>query len=112
MLGDKQCSQAPNSISFHFLSVVSNMSAPRILFRVSAARVLGDTLRFGLAGGRGRGHFSVQRSGRQTGTLLLVTPIKGPAALEAEVEMSELEDNTLLGRYLTKVTLFVSPYEF
>ncbi|XP_038560886.1 fibulin-7-like isoform X2 [Micropterus salmoides] len=112
MLGDKGCSQAPNSISFHFLSVVSNMSAPRVLFRVSAARVLGDTLRFGLAGGRGRGHFSVQRSGRQTGTLLLVTPIKGPATLEAEVEMSELERHSLLGRYLTKVTLFVSPYEF
>ncbi|XP_039988256.1 fibulin-7-like [Xiphias gladius] len=112
MLGDKACTQAPNSISFHFLSVVSNMSAPRVLFRVSAARVLGDTLRFGLAGGRGRGHFSVQRSGRQTGTLLLVSPIKGPATLEAEVEMSELERNALLGRYLTKVTLFVSPYEF
>ncbi|XP_071315485.1 fibulin-7-like [Trachinotus anak] len=112
MLGDKACTQAPNSISFHFLSMVSNMSAPRVLFRVSAARVLGDTLRFGLAGGRGRGHFSVQRSGRQTGTLLLVTPIKGPATLEAEVEMSELERNTLLGRYLTKVTLFVSAYEF
>ncbi|XP_073328497.1 fibulin-7 isoform X2 [Pagrus major] len=112
MLGDKGCTQAPSSISFHFLAVVSNMSAPRVLFRVSAARVLGDTLRFGLAGGRGRGHFSVQRSGRQTGTLLLVTPIKGPATLEAEVEMSELEHNSLLGRYLTKVTLFVSPYEF
>ncbi|XP_069019097.1 fibulin-7-like [Embiotoca jacksoni] len=112
MLGDTTCTQAPNSISFHFLSVVSNMSAPRILFRVSAARVLGDTLRFGLAGGRGRGHFSVQRSGRQTGTLLLVTPIGGPATLEAEVEMSELEHSTLLGRYLTKVTLFVSPFQF
>ncbi|XP_037834253.1 fibulin-7 isoform X2 [Kryptolebias marmoratus] len=112
MLEDKACIQAPNSISFHFLAVVSNMSAPRVLFRVSAARVLGDTLRFGLAGGRGRGHFSVQRSGRQTGTLLLVTPIKGPATLEAEVEMSELDRSTLLGRYLTKVTLFVSPYMF
>ncbi|XP_075994059.1 fibulin-7 [Genypterus blacodes] len=112
MLGDQACAQAPNSISFHFLSVVSNMSAPRTLFRVSAARVLGDTLRFGLAGGSGRGHFSVQRSGRQTGTLLLVTPVQGPAALEAEVEMSELERHALLGRYLTKVTLFVSPYEF
>ncbi|CAJ1055915.1 fibulin-7-like [Xyrichtys novacula] len=112
MLGDTGCAQAPSSISFHFLSVVSNMSAPRVLFRVSAARVLGDTLRFGLAGGHGRGHFSVQRSGRQTGTLLLVTPITGPATLEAEVEMSELERNALLGRYLTKVTLFVSPYEF
>lgn len=112
MLGDKACTQAPNSISFHFLAIVSNMSAPRVLFKVSAARVLGDTLRFGLAGGQGRGHFSVQRSGRQTGTLLMVTSIKGPATLEAEVEMSELERNTLLGRYLTKVTLFVSPYMF
>lgn len=112
MLGDVACTQAPNSISFHYLPVVSNMSAPRVLFRVSAARVLGDTLRFGLAGGKSRGHFSVQRLGRQTGTLLLVTPILGPATLEAEVEMSELERNDLLGRYLTKVTLFVSPYEF
>lgn len=112
MLGDEGCTQAPNSISFHFLALVSNMSAPRILFKVSTARVLGDTLRFGLAGGRGRGHFSVQRAGRQTGTLLLVTPVKGPATLEAEVEMSELERSSLLGRYLTKVTVFVSPYEF
>ncbi|KAM3609209.1 uncharacterized protein V6R79_011042 [Siganus canaliculatus] len=112
MLGDRKCSQAPNSISFHFLAVVSNMTTPRVLFRVSAARVLGDTLRFGLAGGRGRGHFSVQRSSRQTGTLLLVAPVTGPATLEAEVEMSELERNSLLGRYLTKVTLFVSPNEF
>lgn len=112
MLGDKGCTQAPSSISFHFLSVVSNMSTPRVLFRVSATRVLGDTLRFGLAGNRGRGHFSVQRSGRLTGTLLLVTPIKGPAILKAEVEMSELASHSLLGRYLTKVTLFVSPYAF
>lgn len=112
LLGAEGCAQAPNSVSFHFLSVVSNMSAPRVLFRVSAARELGDTLRFGLAGDRGRGHFSVQRSGRQTGTLLLVTPIQGPATLEAEVEMSELERHSLLGRYVTKVTLFVSPYEF
>ncbi|XP_068459904.1 fibulin-7-like [Clinocottus analis] len=112
MLGDKACAQAPNSISFHFLSVVSNMSAPRVLFRVSAARVAGDTLRFSLAGGKGRGHFSVQRSGRRTGTLLLVTPIRGPVTLEAEVEMSELERHNLLGRYLTRVTLFVSPHPF
>ncbi|KAM8892465.1 fibulin-7 [Spinachia spinachia] len=110
MLGDEACTHAANSISFHFLSAVSNMSAPRVLFRVSAARVLGDTLRFGLAGGRG--HFSVQRSGRQTGTLLLVAPVEGPAALEVEVEMSELKRHDLLGRYLTKVTLFVSRYRF
>ncbi|XP_004069483.1 fibulin-7-like isoform X1 [Oryzias latipes] len=112
VVADAACTQAPNSITFHFLAMVSNMSAPRDLFRVSAARVLGDTLRFGLAGGHGRGYFSVQRTGRQTGTLLLVRSIKGPAALEAEVEMSELQQGTLLGRYVTKVSLLVSAYDF
>ncbi|KAL0968112.1 hypothetical protein UPYG_G00262550 [Umbra pygmaea] len=112
VVGDKACSQAPNSVSFHFLPIVSNMSAPRVLFRVSAARVLGDTLRFTLLGSSSQSHFSVQRSDRQTGTLLLLRPVPGPAILEAEIEMSELERRALLGRYLTKVTLFVSPYGF
>lgn len=110
--GNKACLQAPVSISFHFVSVVSNMSTPRALFRVSAARVLGDSLRFGLLGNRGAGHFALQRSSRQSGELLLVDPVQGPATLEAEVELSELEGRTLLGRYVTKVTLFVSPYSF
>ncbi|XP_072529845.1 fibulin-7 [Salminus brasiliensis] len=110
--GDKACLQAPVSVNFHFMSVVSNMTAPRVLFRVSAARVLGDTLRFGLLGNRGTAHFAVQRSGKQTGQLLLVDSVQGPATLEAEVEMSELEKRTVLGRYVTKVTLFVSPYTF
>ncbi|KAG5839258.1 hypothetical protein ANANG_G00203140 [Anguilla anguilla] len=82
---NKACAQAPNSVSFHFLSVVSNLSAPRVLFR---------------------------RSDRQTGQLLLVSPVQGPATLEAEVEMSELERRVTLGRYVTRVTVFVSPYAF
>ncbi|KAG5273488.1 hypothetical protein AALO_G00151850 [Alosa alosa] len=112
MVWDKACIQAPSSVSFQYMAVVSNMSAPRVLFRVSAARLLGDTLRFGLLGNRGRRHFSVQRSGQTMGQLLLVTPPQGPATLYAEVEMSELEKRKLLGRYVTKVTLFVSPYTF
>lgn len=112
VLGDKGCTLAPNSVSYHFLSLVSNMAAPRLLFRVSAARVLGDTLRFGLVGGRGQAHFSVRRAGRQSGTLLLMAPVVGPTTLEAEVEMSELERGRLLGRYLTRVTVFVSQYDF
>ncbi|XP_006641309.2 fibulin-7 isoform X1 [Lepisosteus oculatus] len=106
------CAQAPSSVSFHYLPLVSNLSAPRVLFRVSAARVLGDSLRFGLLGGRGRRHFTVQRSDRRTGQLLLVSPVKGPAMLDAEMEMTELERGTVLGRYVTKVTLLVSPYDF
>ncbi|XP_052326514.1 fibulin-7-like [Oncorhynchus keta] len=47
---NKVCSQAPNSISHHYLSVVSNLSAPRTMFHVSTLRLMGDTLRFSLLG--------------------------------------------------------------
>lgn len=43
---------------------------------------------------------------------MLVTPVQGPATLEAEVEMSELERRAQLGRYITKITMFVSQYDF
>lgn len=110
---NKACSQTPNSFSYHYLAVVSNLSAPRVMFRVSALRPIGDTLRFSLLGGKqARRHFTVQRSDRVTGQLMLVTPVQGPASLEAEVEMSELEKRVQLGRYITKVTMFVSQYEF
>lgn len=83
------------------------------MFRVSALRPMGDTLRFSLLGGKlARRHFTVQRSDRQTGQLMLVSPVQGPATLEAEVEMSELEKGVQLGRFITKVTMFISQYEF
>lgn len=83
------------------------------MFRVSALRPIGDTLRFSLLGGRqARRYFAVQRSDRVTGELMLVSPVQGPATLEAEVEMSELERRVQLGRYITKITMFVSQYEF
>uniref|UniRef100_A0A8C6KD91 Fibulin 7 n=2 Tax=Nothobranchius TaxID=28779 RepID=A0A8C6KD91_NOTFU len=112
-LDNKACSQTPNSFSYHYLAVVSNLSAPRIMFRVSALRPIGDTLRFTLLGGRqARRHFTLQRSDRQTGQLMLASPVQGPVALEAEVEMSELERRVQLGRYITKITMFVSQYDF
>ncbi|KAK2848379.1 hypothetical protein Q7C36_010061 [Tachysurus vachellii] len=109
---NKACSQAPVSVSYHHMSVVSNLSAPRVLFRVSAVRMIGDTLRFSLLGSHGRRHFSIQRSDRQTGELLLLSPIQGPDTLEVEVEMKELEKKELIGRYITMITIFISQYEF
>ncbi|XP_034045233.1 fibulin-7 isoform X2 [Thalassophryne amazonica] len=110
---NKACSQAPNSFSYHYLSIVSNLSAPRVMFRISALRQMGDTLRFSLLGGRqARRHFTVQRSDRLMGQLMLVSPVQGPVILEAEVEMTELEKRVQLGRYITKITMFVSQYEF
>ncbi|KAK5608994.1 hypothetical protein CRENBAI_017686 [Crenichthys baileyi] len=112
-LDNRACSQTPNYFSYHYLAVVSNLSAPRVMFRIKALRQLGDTLRFTLlGGGQVRRHFTVQRSDRQTGQLMLVSPVQGPVSLEAEVEMSELEKRVQLGRYLTKITMFVSQYEF
>ncbi|KAI2648127.1 Fibulin-7 [Labeo rohita] len=110
--GDITCFQAPTSVNFHYMSMVSNMSTPTVLFRLSAARIVGDTLRFGLLGNRGVQHFTVQRSGRLTGQLVLVNSVQGPTTIEVDIEMSEMERRVLLGRYVTKVTLFVSPYDF
>lgn len=109
---NKACSQAPNSVSFHYMSVVSNLSAPRVMFRVSAVRMTGDTLRFAILGSRGHSYFTVQRSDRQTGELLLVSPVQGPTTLKVEIEMSELEKGVLLRHYITKVTVFVSQFDF
>lgn len=94
------------------MAMVSNLSAPRVIFRVSAVRMIGDALRFAVLGSRGRRHFSIQRSDRQTGELLLLSPMQGPDTLEVEVEMSELEKRALIGRYITKITVFISQYEF
>ncbi|XP_076863499.1 fibulin-7 [Brachyhypopomus gauderio] len=110
--GDRACVQAPVSVNFHFMSIVSNMSVPQVLFTLSAARLLGDSLRFSLLARQGVGRLAVQRSDRWSGQLLLLGAVRGPATLQADVEMSELQQGTLLGRYVTKVTLFVSPYSF
>ncbi|KAL4642102.1 fibulin-7-like [Arapaima gigas] len=109
---DKGCSTAPNSLTYHSLSVVSKVSVPLLLFRISTARLLGDTLRFSLLGAHGRHHFTVQRLNKQTGELLLTRTVQGPATLEVDIEMSEMERGSTLGRYITKFTLFVSQYEF
>lgn len=76
------------------------------------ARILGDTLIFGLLGTWGVQHFSVQCSGRLMEQLVLVNSLQGPATLEVDIETSEIERRVLLRRYVTKVTLFVSPYNF
>ncbi|KAI5627097.1 fibulin-7-like [Silurus asotus] len=109
---NKACLQAPVSFTFHFQSVLSNLSTPRVLLRVSATRMLGDTLRFGLVENPGAGLFNLQRSARLSAELILVESVQGPATLEVDVEMTELEKKTLLGRYVTRVTIFVSPYSF
>ncbi|XP_067275729.1 fibulin-7 isoform X1 [Pseudorasbora parva] len=108
----RTCSRAPISVSHHHLSVVSGLSAPRVVFRMSAVRMVGDALRFAVLGGRGRRYFTVQRADGLTGELLLTRPVPGPNTLDLQLEMSELERGELLGRYITKITVFVSPYGF
>ncbi|XP_044515299.1 fibulin-7-like [Gracilinanus agilis] len=106
------CRQAANSISFHYLPLPSNRTVPRVLFRMSTTRFLGDSLRFAITGGRGLGAFAVQRSDRHTGELVLTSPVPGPATLEVQLEMSELSKKVLLGKHVFRITAFISPYEF
>ncbi|NXF09556.1 FBLN7 protein, partial [Smithornis capensis] len=108
----RACHLAATSISFHYLPLQANRTVPRVLFKMSTTRFVGDSLRFAITGGRGQGVFSVRRSDRQTGELLLTSPVAGPATLEVELEMSEFSRKVLLGKHIFKVTVFVSPYVF
>ncbi|NP_001373587.1 fibulin-7-like precursor [Danio rerio] len=109
---DSACLQAPLSVSFHFMSVVSNMRVPVVLFRVSAERLLGDSLRFSLQGNSSVQRVSIQRSGPGTARLVLLRSIQGPDQLTVDIQIDQTEKRRLIGRYLTRVTLFISPYDF
>nr|XP_021396738.1 fibulin-7 [Lonchura striata domestica] len=111
-MDSRACHLAASSISFHYLPLQANRTVPRVLFKMSTTRFVGDSLRFAITGGRGQGVFAVRRSDRQTGELLLTSPVVGPATLEVELEMSEFSHKVLLGKHIFKVTAFVSPYVF
>ncbi|XP_026535959.1 fibulin-7-like [Notechis scutatus] len=111
-MGSQACQKSAHAISFHYLPLQSNHSVPRVLFKMSTSRSLGDSLRFALLGGNSQGRLAVQRSDQHTGELVLTRSVLGPAVLEAEVEMSEFAQKILLGKHIFKVTLLVSQYEF
>uniref|UniRef100_A0A8C0UL16 Fibulin 7 n=1 Tax=Cyanistes caeruleus TaxID=156563 RepID=A0A8C0UL16_CYACU len=108
----RSCHQAPKTISFHYLPLPSKARAPVPLFRMAPGRPGPDSLRFGIAGGSGRGHFAVRRSERHAGELLLLHGLQGPRTLHVDVDMAEYLDRAFQAKHLSKITLFVSAYEF
>ena len=107
---------APKTVSFHYLSLPSNLKTPATLFRMATASAPGragpDSLRFGIVGGNARGTFVMQRSDRQTGELLLVQQLRGPLDLSVDVDMSEYSERTFQAKHVAKVHVLVSPYSF
>ncbi|XP_051503874.1 fibulin-7 [Myxocyprinus asiaticus] len=113
----RACPFAAKTVSYHYLSLPSNLRTPTTLFRMATATAPGrpgpDSLRFGIAsGGDARSMFVMQRSDRQTGELILVQPLRGPQELSVEVEMAEYADRTFQAKHLARVNILVSPYEF
>ncbi|MBN3320284.1 FBLN7 protein, partial [Atractosteus spatula] len=115
-MDSRLCHLAPKTVSFHYLSLPSNLKTPVTLFRMATAAAPGrpgpDSLRFGIVGGNSKGHFVMQRSDRQTGELILVQALEGMQDIEVEVDMSEYLERTFQAKHVAKVTVFVSPYEF
>ncbi|KAG7275656.1 hypothetical protein CRUP_009622 [Coryphaenoides rupestris] len=112
----RPCHLAPKTVSFHYLSLPSNLKTPATLFRMATATAPGrtgpDSLRFGIVGGNARGTFVMQRSDRQTGELLLVQQLRGPLDVSVEVDMSEYSERTFQAKHVAKVHVLVSPYSF
>ncbi|KAH0622808.1 hypothetical protein JD844_025493 [Phrynosoma platyrhinos] len=115
-MDSRSCHYAPKTISFHYLPLPSNLVTPTVLFRMATASAPGrpgpDSLRFGIVGGNSRGHFVMQRSDRQTGELILVQSLQGPQTIQVEVDMSEYLGRSFQAKHVSKITIFVSAYEF
>ncbi|XP_010900472.2 fibulin-7 [Esox lucius] len=112
----RSCHLAPKTVSFHYLSLPSDLQTPATLFRMATASAPGrpgpDSLRFGIVGGNSRGIFVMQRSDRQTGELILVQGLTGPQDVSVDVDMSEYTDRTFQAKHVAKVHILVSPYHF
>nr|XP_023997769.1 fibulin-7-like [Salvelinus alpinus] len=112
----RSCHLAPKTVSFHYLSLPSNLQTPATLFRMATAAAPGrpgpDSLRFGIVGGNSRGMFVMQRSDRQTGELILVQRLRGPQDISVDVDMSEYSDRTFQAKHVAKVHVLVSAYNF
>lgn len=112
----RSCHLAPKTVSYHYLSLPSNLQTPATLFRMATAAAPGrpgpDSLRFGIVGGNSRGIFVMQRSDRQTGELILVQPLRGPQDIAVDVDMSEYTDRTFQAKHVAKVHVLISPYNF
>uniref|UniRef100_A0A4W4H8E3 Fibulin 7 n=1 Tax=Electrophorus electricus TaxID=8005 RepID=A0A4W4H8E3_ELEEL len=116
-MDSRSCPLAPKTISYHYLSLPSNLRTPATLFRMATAAAPGrpspDSLRFGIAGGGdARGLFVMQRLDRQTGELILVLPLVGPQELSVDVDMTEYSDRIFQAKHLARVHVLVSPHEF
>ncbi|XP_052037440.1 fibulin-7 [Apodemus sylvaticus] len=115
-MDSRPCRHLPKTISFHYLSLPSNLKTPITLFRMATASIPGhpgpNSLRFGIVGGNSRGHFVMQRSDRQTGELILIQTLEGPQTLEVDVDMSEYLERSFQANHVSKVTIFVSRYDF
>uniref|UniRef100_A0A3P8T549 Fibulin 7 n=1 Tax=Amphiprion percula TaxID=161767 RepID=A0A3P8T549_AMPPE len=115
-MDSRSCHLAPKTVSFHYLSLPSNLQTPATLFRMATAAAPGrtgpDSLRFGIVGGNYRGIFVMQRSDRQTGELILVQQLRGPQEISVDVDMSEYTDRTFQAKHVARVHVLVSPYNF
>uniref|UniRef100_A0A8C5R865 Sushi domain-containing protein n=1 Tax=Leptobrachium leishanense TaxID=445787 RepID=A0A8C5R865_9ANUR len=112
LVGSGSCSEAPHSISFHYLAVQSQLSVPRVLFTMTAPQSLGDSQRFTITKEKGARGLQVRQAGRHRGELVLSRSVSGPAELQVDVEMAESSGQKLLGRHIFTVTVYVSQYPF
>lgn len=115
-MDSRSCHLAAKTVSFHYLSLPSNLQTPATLFRMATASAPGrpgpDSLRFSIVGGNARSLFVMQRSDRQTGELILVQPLRGPQEVNVDMDMSEYADRTFQAKHVAKVHILVSPYSF
>ncbi|XP_033115260.1 fibulin-1-like [Anneissia japonica] len=110
-IDDPVCISQPTSITYTYLSWYSLPTVPAMVYRLTATPQAGYTYEFTLNKGNERGEFDL-RAVYNVGTLNMITSIMGPREIELELELKMFYMDTLRGRNIARIFLYISKYNY
>lgn len=121
--GDTDCLSQPVSITYHFITLVSNLSLPpsgRVLFTYKGPSWF-ENIDFDMKVTHTQAASNVRRASdrffsmdkfQNEARLSLMESLEGPQDIELEMSMTVFRDGLPSGKNVAKIFIFVSEYQF
>ncbi|XP_070559370.1 fibulin-5-like isoform X40 [Ptychodera flava] len=111
-IDDAVCLSKPFTISHNYLTFYSGVKVPVKLFTMTALPYGSNTYQFELVKGNEGNEFQIDMSEPLKAHILLTRSIEGPRDVDLELEMRSYSGDTLAGKNVAKITIYVTRYEF
>jgi fibulin 1/2 len=124
--GDTECLRLPSSISFNFITFVSNLAIPPVgyidLFTMRGPIWSGSSVRFKLdlldvrapvgISKATKDFFHLRHTSLNQAIIALKNSIEGPQEIDLQLSMELYHSGVFGGSAVAKLSIFVSAYEF